>query len=428
MGKTKTTQKRYQFPRFQAYSFPSLPLNGSCDKTVVKSYTDHVTFGDNYPDWRERLAGGLPATTSMSGIRHRRTQSYGTATRFQPSTGNSSRTTGVLLGGELLFDSPFGTSTLETEASNEAIRKFTADFRRKTRSFQGGVFLGELLTTARGLARPASSLRQEFGRLSDDMLSLLRKQNGQRGSKEALRDLLKTAADTYLEWQFGVKPLVHDIDDACTAFRKMASGRTYDIIRVKGSASASAQVTADYPALSVASACVAPAEGYFNRIAVDQSEVSYLFGWKNTNPSGEMPVPMTIGTTLADFVPTLWEICPWSWAVDYFTNVGDVLDAWSIRMIKFAWGQRTVRNSRTHKNFGLVCPPISPNGSNYFLNSGSGGDASMRTTTILRERLDEAPVPDFQFEIPGMGSQKWVNLAAVFTARTEARRLASLRM
>lgn len=42
-----------------------------------------------------------------------------------------------------------------------------------------------------------------------------------------------------------------------------------------------------------------------------------------------------------DYAVTLWELLPWTWAVDYFSNVGLLLDSMASPSVRLAWSQTT---------------------------------------------------------------------------------------
>lgn len=394
----------------------------------INVHNQRITAGD-LPGWRDRLALGYPCTTALEGTRHRRVMKYGDAHWALPEFQQDTHLSGVLLCQMVdVPDPPSTVSSLLTIADNLAIADFVKNFRSKTRVFQTGPFVGELGEVARQLASPVKSLRKSIGNLSEDMLNHLRRPPFRKYwassykpvSRAAnLRSLTKTLGDTWLEWQFGIKPTLSDIEDATKAFRKLAQGRTYDIVRIRGEGRAEDSRSFGGQSVSFGSfselvmpSCSCYVDSYW------KVDVRYLFGWKVGTPSGEMPAPMTLGLTLSDFVPTIWELIPYSWLVDYFTNIGDVLDAWSLQMVQPAWGQKTVH--RTGRNRAHSISPASAQTS-----SAGGGQVELSKTFVSRSEQLSFPVPGFDFRLPGIGSTKWLNLAAFGAARSENRRLAA---
>jgi hypothetical protein len=329
-----------------------------------------------------------------------------------------------------MVDLPFPSfaSPLVSQADSNAAQQFVKKYRKRTRQFQSGVFVGEIAETARLFASPARALRKGVASIHRGMLGHLKdtlKRHPVRNRK-VMRNLRKTLADTWLEWQYAVRPLISDLDDAGRAFRQIAQGRGFEIIRIRGTGGAEGNVYR-HPDFSVswglpAGQTVPLPIASCDLETNDQVTVDYLYGWKNHTVSHDMPVPMTLGLTLSDFVPTVWELIPYSFLVDYFTNVGNVLDAWSISQVSFAWGQRTVRNCRTSRAYGLRCAPTGPYGPQYV---SGGNSVSLSTTLVDRVRKTTAPMPSFDFSIPGFKSVKWLNILALANGRAEARRLAS---
>jgi hypothetical protein len=131
--------------------------------------------------------------------------------------------------------------------------------------------------------------------------------------------------------------------------------------------------------------------------------------------------PEILGFDWSNFVPTLWEILPWSFAIDYFTNIGDVLSAWSFPLSAITWAQSTLRNSHEFTVDGY-----GPTGHQqedtiayaYKLVQLSLDRAKGGLTYVRRESVDPfSMLPVLQVRLPGLGSLKWLNLAALASQR-----------
>lgn len=390
-------------------------------ETIRKTLTwlDNRITSANVVGWKEKMADGQNVSTTLFGNRYLARagvgRGYQQSIRF--SDGRVGYATNAV--GDMLFHQTAnptsltlaGPSVLE-RARSQAEINFSKSFKRKTSQWETGVFAGELMEAVRMLASPARALRSGV----DDLYKTLRsKQRRLKGKK--LRDAI---AGSYLEWKFGIQPFINDADSAATAFRAMASGRTFDIIRVLGIGEASEVITSVSPYQG-------PGVGWLNNPSVLATfvdeywvEVSLRGAWRNKSPSGQMPIPMIFSTGLGDVVPTAWELVPWSFFVDYFTNIGDVLGAWSMRFQEFAWINETVRY-RTTRTISIpagtaIYKPF-PTADTVLTNVTCAPARIVRMSTT-RAPYDNSWAPTPLVKIPGIGdTSKWLNIAALLSMR-----------
>jgi hypothetical protein len=121
-----------------------------------------------------------------------------------------------------------------------------------------------------------------------------------------------------------------------------------------------------------------------------------------------MPLPMRFGLSLSDVVPTAYEAFMWSFLLDYFSNMGDVLDAWCVGMVDFAWLNRTTRSRRIVKFSDAIATPLAGE-SRY----AYGGHTRVVTKTVKREKVDNFNDAKVLVKLPGSGSTQWLNIAAL---------------
>lgn len=371
------------------------------------------TVGDNIPDFRSKIANGDSATTSLVGRQYRLRTKPLTASGFIPAAGPGRPYEAAfsLSGkpGHTNFPPNNIDATLESKATSAAQTAFAKQVRKKTQTFAAGTFCGELMETVRMLASPAKSLRKEVGHLLD----VARRQKRLNRNLASTRKLV---ADTWLEWSFGVKPLIGDVNDAAVAFERMAQGQCIDLIRVTAEGSAEGYFDDGTYEWSVPSGSPFTLQSRADR--KDRCDVIYRGAIKSANPSGEMPLPMQFGLDLSSILPTAWELVPWSFFVDYFTNVGDAIDAWSMRFVHFSWLNRTVRNSRELRAVGMRV--VAPN--EYRLTGVAGGQVSGKITAVDRQVADNNFSPDLMLRIPGFTGTKWINIAALTNGIADLKR------
>jgi hypothetical protein len=116
----------------------------------------------------------------------------------------------------------------------------------------------------------------------------------------------------------------------------------------------------------------------------------------------------TFGLLPKNFLPTAWELIPYSFLVDYFTNISTIIDAWSFINGNLAWAYKTERSEiRTHNKFAGLS--VDSPGK---IASFNVGDTVWVERTVQRRNLSSL-IPNFGFRLPGFGSRKALNIATL---------------
>jgi len=120
----------------------------------------------------------------------------------------------------------------------------------------------------------------------------------------------------------------------------------------------------------------------------------------------------------SEFLPTAWELLPWSFLADYFSNIGDCLTAWSTvtDKVEVAYINRTIvqktvfhgacvedvagtdsRNSGWKRTLGIVT-----------------GGSSDTTRKVVQRGIGQGnpPLPTFQLNT-NLGAGQLANIAAL---------------
>lgn len=302
-----------------------------------------VRAGSSVKDWQNRMARGLDCSTTYS----RETRKV-----FVKSSGNWSWnwrdrpnssypwTYRTAYGFGHIAPGPISTSTIvPVSVDNAAKSKFIKHLNAVQKSMDGGVALLEIRKTLDQLRHPLLSLRKSiddyFPRVTKRVseLSVIngkRRRNANAATRK--RAIVSMLTGTYLEWVFGVQPTVQDIKGLCQALDRM-SGRALDVARVSGKESWGEIIsdTVEYEN----SQWVLAGQGQFGPTQVAQVKVrrsGFINGKVRYSASvavesPESSFPRELGLTPRDFLPSVWDLLPWSWAVDYAFNVGSVIDA-----------------------------------------------------------------------------------------------------
>jgi hypothetical protein len=388
------------------------------------SWTDTVTFGDNIPGWRQRLRDGLSATTSMTGVR--------VSAQYTPGAGtyrtlNQWGEIGTMEGTgnfEIDLSIPSGDpASIDTgKSDNEALGRFNSRIRDRITAFQGGVFLGELGQTIQTIRNPARGLRSA----ADDAVRVLRRIRSSgfsgvtaRNASRLLERVEKNLADQWLEIQFGWKPLLHDIDDGCKALAILNTGQSLSTGRV----SASAEVVAN-PVETNSVKRKSNSWWRVHTVSKDQSMTIYRGALRVDAQNPASMLGRLLGFDPSSFLPTVWELIPYSFLIDYFTNVGDIVEGFSQIGIRLAWCNRTSRQTLSVESSSssdlALCKANSPL-VNYHSVTFVPSKCVVEKTLVTRNEFNGVRIPGLTFSLPGSGSLRWLNIAALIASRDNDR-------
>lgn len=368
-----------------------------------------VSYGDNYPDWRMRLATNQQCTTSLSGTKHIMvSKPYKFIVRSVPKDGTVTPTLTTYY--EVYGDAPltvFTTSdnVVESKADNQAKTRFLRDIKSKRTSMNGGVFLGELRQTIRMVKRPASALQNGVrGYLQTAKKRAAPYRNN--SPRRRVRNLNRMLADTWLEYSFGWKPLLHDIDDATDALAKLRETNHGSPVSGKGTDEFR------HPATKTNLFTGGPHNINYVAQSTERKVVVYR-GWVGV--AGTPTARVRFGLTLEEFVPTVWELVPWSFLADYFTNIGDLIESVTTSTAGLRWAAKTVitESEWTCNNMSNTVQADTSTIRRY--STSSPGTSRSLKRTVSRDTYIGSLVPSFQLELPGQ-SNKWWNIAALIAS------------
>jgi len=207
--------------------------------------------------------------------------------------------------------------------------------------------------------------------------------------------------NAWLEQAFGWRPFISDIESAADAINRWNDYYS-EKVAIKAGASTESGTVTDSEQIDgvfrfakterVNTLCIAVFAGSVKSIAMNPARFrAELLGFKPQN-----------------FVPTVWELIPYSFLVDYFTNIGEVINGWAHQRGRLAWARHTVIKSKTWRCNSV---PRVADASYYpvLLESTMGETISKQ---VSRTPYTDNFMPDFEFEIPGL-SMKWLNMAAL---------------
>jgi hypothetical protein len=399
-------------------------VNVHLDAYNTHTWVDSVTFGENIPGWRQNLRDGLSATTSMTGLKQTSQLTNGSLRVSSAKNGNPGHVylgevAGYMGVGPTIPGDP---STIdETKANSSALGKFNSRIREITTKFEGGVFLGELGQTLSMIRNPAKGLRG----LADDarqMLKDVRRASsrftnaaGSRARSNTIKSITENLSSAWLEAQFGWKPLLNDIKDGSEALGSLMNKQMPKTVRISRRAK-----VAGNPSEVEVEHSVSWIKWKTTTVAASDCEVIYRGAMRVDAQDPVMMRAETLGFNPGSFLPTVWELIPYSFLIDYFTNVGEVIEGWSTMGTRLAWCNRTVRKSLWSREYSRasvddyrVWYPGTP-----LSVSCTPGRCVTTKTRVVRAEYTGTFVPKLTLDVPGSGSLKWLNIAALIANRS----------
>jgi hypothetical protein len=376
------------------------------------TWIDSVTFGANTPNWRESLRDGIDATTTMNGSK--------SALRVTPGLLKFRKDilppgTYIWLTGTqfLTLSLPSGdpSSVDTTNATSFALGKFQQKLNQVGTAIQGGVVIGELGQTLQMIRYPAQGLRRLVD-VSRDVLWRIRAQRRIAALASHKRAVMKNLADAWLELQFGWRPFLNDIKSGVDALDKYRQGQGVDTHRITAKHTTKSD-SADSTGVQGQSYAFVNTHS----TTTERCDAIYRGAVRVEAVDPQTLTAKLVGFDPRSFLPTAWELLPYSFLIDYFTNISGIIYGFSNLGIRLAWSNVTTRQILERRDWT----------SEYFQNpgvsvTGSYAEVVSSKTRVVRAKYTGYGIPPLAFTIPSFRSLKWLNIAALIAGRTNDRK------
>lgn len=392
----------------------TLRKQGVQNAFLAKAITWNDVFsGSEDPLWRSKVASGVDATGPLSASRTEFSiqpgylnAEYSTVARPQVKTLED------VWEGWIIDPDRYGwpsapTATLNSTVVTKATTKFNAKLSEVVSPFKGLTFLGELRETIEMLKGRAMFLLQDIGKYAKRARALYRRYPGRRAVKDV--------GNLWLEYQFGWKPFVEDIEAGITAL----SQDRLEVVPITASASELTGSSSVSEVLIGSQSCYTAM-----RTIRDFSKSSCrVRGVVDLSLISPVSASDTIsaerwGLTLGEFIPTVWELTPYSFLVDYFVNVGDVINSAFVEKRALRWSNRTTKVISARDVY-LGWPKWTAYGTAIGRHPYSPIKFSPCGAKATVKRIDRVSSPSLFVPIvvqyPSLGSLRWGNMAALLT-------------
>lgn len=431
--------RRYRWredPSITCFFWPSSETTSFTE--VVPGLGDTILHEEELPSWRNRVARGLNATTNY--VASETTLEYSPGLieldkycpTVPPRWGHYRYEGDLFLGHTNVWVRPNApVTTMDEKTRGEALIRALSDARSKQNHFRGGNFLAELTDTIRGLRNPAKGFRDLLDTYHRNARKRVRRACGrrpmpttqhgfrelERASPDVARAAQRALSDSWLEASFGWTPLISDSVDAYHALRRLAL--RVPLVRFYGKSSN------DGPSSFTSSTRNHDTTRLdFTVQTYTKFEVKYYGAVKvqTTTPPSAQAVE-EFGLRTRDFLPAVWEAVPFSFLVDYFTNIGNIIEAVSFPTSDLAWVSRTYLNHsiRSTERVAVKVPstPAFPATNSTVVKVFQPTRVKWSRKYVDRATFADLSVPGIRFEIPGAKNwKKWANIAALARLRS----------
>lgn len=294
-----------------------------------------------------------------------------------------------------------------------AIRCLQRKWTARRRQFQGGVFLAEFGKTVQMVVKPAKALQSKalsFSRRASKLAKRLPRGDSWR----------KTMADTWLEATFGWRPLLADINDGARALARTVTRDVLERQQFRCFGQDEQPVTQSVLGHGPIGYDGTYSVWYTTQRSVVSRSIVILYGvWsaKTENSSSAASSAWRLaslsGFNWEDVAPQVWEVIPWSFLVDYFINVGDVIEASCNTLNGPLWVEEVnILETEDLRKITLNVPFTKDQYAGKIV-SIDGPDTTCKGSyrTVTRKEYTGPLQPTLRFQLPV--DMQWLNIAAL---------------
>lgn len=303
----------------------------------------------------------------------------------------------------------------ERNVDSDALSKLLSRIRDDQTSFTGLTFLGELREAVAMIRKPGAAIRQGLDKYFKDLDKISKIRGRKSRSNKNKRSTSDAIAGSWLEASFGWTPLLSDAGNAAeTALRILANSTR--ITRAQGYAE-DANATVSF---SPASNPGKPSSCATQQVVTTKVSCKYVAGLRHSSIADAGSLGRMIelcGFNPSEFIPTLYELTPWSFLVDYFTNLGDIISAGCTDTSSVSWLSKS--NKLVTTSTQVSCPNgLDPD--TGWVPAGVDASAVQQPATLQVVRFDvvrttptSLGVPDLQVKSPFGSAVKSGNILAL---------------
>lgn len=326
------------------------------------------------------------------------------------------------------------TASVSSSAEAAALTKVYDRIRQDAYKTNGLLFVGELAETIHMLRHPLDAAHKATSRYLD-ALTIKRAQinrnvrrrksdTGNTYRARKLQALKDSMSGSWLELQFGWKPAISDAKDIVGAAISLLSGENRRRSRIVGK---SPVVKGAFEQNSTGLQ-ITNLQTKVTWRRYTEADVRYIVGLSHSlDGPGDLldQVRRSFGFQIQNFVPTVYELIPYSFLIDYFVNLGDIVEAACTDTSGVTWICRTERQRTLvtvdETSFGYDESWSSGTWHIKSLTGDLSSHRSLKRTTFTRTNPPSLSIPPLVVSVPGIESTKWFNMAALLVSARDFR-------
>lgn len=359
--------------------------------------------GSSLANWKKKILDHSNATTPMTGTYY--------SCDAHPGRSENVKTAGLTsyVGDAAAYHQscPSPPTISSTKASQLCTQKALKQIRAVQVKISGQVFLGELREAMHMLRHPAEGLRKAIKETYLDKLKRIKNKDPKRWQK--------AISQTWLEGAFGWRPFVNDLADASQAYQEVNNklADRFENIRAVGKDSKFIDEFNGFVSLPAGSnmQCWVSRRTVDNAVCIIRGQVKAS---ANTTPMDKLRI---FGMSAGEFIPTVWELLPWSFLVDYFTNIGDILENSVTDTSNLAWSATATitERKRTASLTGDAKQTAAIQGPTFVsMKVGDVSSVIWKVRNVDRGLNANLNIGPLMFELPGNPIQQ-LNIVALWT-------------
>lgn len=295
-------------------------------------------------------------------------------------------------------------ASIQNVAVAQAVSKVYNKIRERQAPFSAQIFTGELKETLMLLRHPTAQLAravETYGKA----LEKTRKLSG-------LKDRAKSSADLWLQFKFGVLPVISDAQTIIRVFDDLAAKGASELFKTKGTYSG-----------NTTNQQVSQADSGFlvhtsEKIITYESNCYIHGGWLAVTKERLTGLDVILADlkNISELPVTAWELIPYSFLIDYFVNIGDIIEAGVTSTTSLRYISQSVVNT-TRTRFTTVKSVV---GNSYSTDVKLSGTLQPKIVECKLREVSRTSglmaIPPITFTIPGARqADRYVNMAALLT-------------
>lgn len=354
--------------------------------------------GNENPKWKQIIADGGNATTVLNAYSQSYESFNGSWAGYEDNyAGSSSTQQGIQT---IVLPTWAPTKDLISQVEAGATTKAYQVINRLLSELQGQIFLGELRETIRLLRNPLAQSKKTFD-------AFFAKGKGKAGDE---------FAKSWLEFQFGIKPLLSDVDTIMGLINDKVERTRRNTFRVYDEAD-------DFStSISIGQYDVS---GFNQHVTTDlswkaQKIIRFAVTQQYLDMANERKTDWRRQFDDISAVPiTAWELTPFSFLLDYFVNISDIIQAAVTSTAGVSYYSNSLIKTAVRRQIGTT---LTTRAARFHITANIPRVCTTQQRWVTRNG-SALGIPSVQFTLPG-SNIRYLNIAALAATLTAEMRRA----